>query len=179
MTFFAYKFISTHTLTWSVTLSCLATSKCKRFQLTRSRGAWRAILIAVSVMFVFQLTRSRGAWPIITPFPKFSRNFNSHAHVERDVQIQRIYVFQQISTHTLTWSVTSTRRNLSNVYGISTHTLTWSVTLWHLRCSLNVCISTHTLTWSVTTPCGGYSLSLAFQLTRSRGAWPLRSSMLS
>ena len=33
-----------------------------------------------------------------------------------------------ISTHTLTWSVTSLRSHLLNDRTISTHTLTWSVT---------------------------------------------------
>ena len=33
-------------------------------------------------------------------------NFNSHAHVERDVMLIRKMVKIQISTHTLTWSVT-------------------------------------------------------------------------
>ena len=33
-------------------------------------------------------------------------NFNSHAHVERDVQVLILTVFMVISTHTLTWSVT-------------------------------------------------------------------------
>ena len=32
----------------------------------------------------FQLTRSRGAWRVFEIFVKFFTNFNSHAHVERD-----------------------------------------------------------------------------------------------
>ena len=35
------------------------------------------------------------------------RNFNSHAHVERDAFRKRLTKYQPISTHTLTWSVTS------------------------------------------------------------------------
>ena len=78
----------------------------------------------------------------------------------------------QISTHTLTWSVTFTSADTSLNLVISTHTLTWSVTLQ--RCNLQnlfyyfnshahverdsalksyttlFFISTHTLTWSVT-----------------------------
>ena len=34
-------------------------------------------------------------------------NFNSHAHVERDQEEDLDYEYQNISTHTLTWSVTS------------------------------------------------------------------------
>ena len=33
-------------------------------------------------------------------------HFNSHAHVERDVLIFAEYLKENISTHTLTWSVT-------------------------------------------------------------------------
>ena len=33
-------------------------------------------------------------------------NFNSHAHVERDLAIYGLYRNVKISTHTLTWSVT-------------------------------------------------------------------------
>ena len=56
-------------------------------------------------------------------------DFNSHAHVERDFQQEGVRLVSQISTHTLTWSVTT--ENLENVVdmGISTHTLTWSVTV--------------------------------------------------
>ena len=56
------------------------------FQLTRSRGAWPGF---VGVRFgnaEFQLTRSRGAWRVFAIFVKFFTNFNSHAHVERDIQ---------------------------------------------------------------------------------------------
>ena len=34
------------------------------------------------------------------------RHFNSHAHVERDRQVKLIELTIEISTHTLTWSVT-------------------------------------------------------------------------
>ena len=54
---------------------------------------------------------------------------------------------------------------------ISTHTLTWSVTTAVLFHAVQLIISTHTLTWSVT----GGLITLwffgRFQLTRSRGAW--------
>ena len=58
--------ISTHTLTWSVTGTKCTIIINERFQLTRSRGAW--------------LYR-RGCRPVC-------RNFNSHAHVERDNQLR-------------------------------------------------------------------------------------------
>ena len=56
-------------------------------------------------------------------------NFNSHAHVERDQQGSCNHrLFVQISTHTLTWSVTTPYCFTSVQQKISTHTLTWSVT---------------------------------------------------
>ena len=55
-------------------------------------------------------------------------NFNSHAHVERDWNTQTAGVKLEISTHTLTWSVTKHLPSHSKMPKISTHTLTWSVT---------------------------------------------------
>ena len=57
-----------------------------------------------------------------------SFNFNSHAHVERDLIFWNKYTVEEISTHTLTWSVTSATRGDYHDMDISTHTLTWSVT---------------------------------------------------
>ncbi len=55
-----------------------------------------------------------------------------------------------ISTHTLTWSVTSLRISSLRHSLISTHTLTWSVTTAYSVTEPTLQISTHTLTWSVT-----------------------------
>ena len=60
--------ISTHTLTWSVTISIPMTGNDSAFQLTRSRGAWLQEWLAFT-----------------TP-----RDFNSHAHVERDGKISSL-----------------------------------------------------------------------------------------
>ena len=77
-------------------------------------------------------------------------DFNSHAHVERDVASKYILLPSDISTHTLTWSVTHLDRKSHTELKISTHTLTWSVT-YPLGAKLTDSeISTHTLTWSVT-----------------------------
>ncbi len=54
---------------------------------------------------------------------------------------------------------------------ISTHTLTWSVTSRTLKTRLKHSISTHTLTWSVTFTSSPSLRQSTFQLTRSRGAW--------
>ena len=55
-----------------------------------------------------------------------------------------------ISTHTLTWSVTFTAYIGFCKLMISTHTLTWSVTPATQSLGIDGYISTHTLTWSVT-----------------------------
>ena len=58
----------------------------------------------------------------------YVRYFNSHAHVERDELATLAGVEYEISTHTLTWSVTVNKVENGVIYTISTHTLTWSVT---------------------------------------------------
>ena len=55
-------------------------------------------------------------------------HFNSHAHVERDAVGRQCRLVFFISTHTLTWSVTKKLRIAKDLTQISTHTLTWSVT---------------------------------------------------
>ena len=70
--------------------------------------------------------------------------------MERDVNTTLPVTNSQISTHTLTWSVTDYVLAVEFVLFISTHTLTWSVTGFLLPLFLMVLISTHTLTWSVT-----------------------------
>ena len=150
---------------------------------------------------IFQLTRSRGAWHRATWNYLHMVNFNSHAHVERDlwtfINWQILYVisthtltwsvtlvwnvsrtYTSISTHTLTWSVTSATRGDYHDMDISTHTLTWSVTFRPERYYDLRSISTHTLTWSVTNKGWFVNLSPAFQLTRSRGAWPQKFGKL-
>ena len=145
--------ISTHTLTWSVTRKAnLRLSQLKKFQLTRSRGAWHRPVLNVPDNYGFQLTRSRGAWlfkicEMLNP-SRFqltrSRgawrlnscnvatilNFNSHAHVERDDVLVK---------------------GLPRPYGFQ---LTRSRGAWQKSC-LKI-----------------YRICL-FQLTRSRGAWQL------
>ena len=104
--FFSVKFQLTRSrgawpfLLWLKTVSDL-------FQLTRSRGAWRMISSSYRLIYAFQLTRSRGAWlKKKYPMQPFT-NFNSHAHVERDGYVRKYCQNYIISTHTLTWSVTS------------------------------------------------------------------------
>ena len=112
--------------------------------------------------------------------------------MERDILSCDPTTVNDISTHTLTWSVTFFLVLLVDLNDISTHTLTWSVTtgldtlddeLLHFNSHAHVerdilsCdpttvndISTHTLTWSVTSSVVTLQPSTIFQLTRSRGA---------
>ncbi len=98
--------ISTHTLTWSVTV-CEQEIK-GYFKISTHTLTW-------------SVTRSK----IVPITPVY---FNSHAHVERDYSGFATGTNYQISTHTLTWSVTFTVEIIITSVFISTHTLTWSVT---------------------------------------------------
>ena len=98
--------ISTHTLTWSVTV----------------------IFMSFNSPLLFQLTRSRGAWPVCEQEIKGYFNFNSHAHVERDFTWDNLPDTIDISTHTLTWSVTVLHMNSFNV---NIFQLTRSRGAWH------------------------------------------------
>ena len=115
--------ISTHTLTWSVTLLSKICLLISVFQLTRSRGAWPALFVRFFQCLVisthtltwsvtsryrskqshsgFQLTRSRGAWPEKAEnSEKPHANFNSHAHVERDLdKYVDFLLFKNFNSH--------------------------------------------------------------------------------
>ena len=143
----------------------------------------------------FQLTRSRGAWRTGVDFNGIYGNFNSHAHVERDyakvgnhlacyhfnshahverdrLKVATLQLMKGISTHTLTWSVTADPKSNSRSYGyFNSHA---HVERDHklIDPHWQLFISTHTLTWSVTSSVVTLQPSTIFQLTRSRGAWP-------
>ncbi len=164
--------ISTHTLTWSVTFRCLGFWGglfISTHTLTWSVTCVVQISVAVQK---FQLTRSRGAWLKSSCLAHAVIHFNSHAHVERDFyKSSPILTSFCISTHTLTWSVTKFITCSSMVSGISTHTLTWSVTGNNIQCI-------EKRQFQLTRSRGAWPVQLAFakdkefQLTRSRGAWP-------
>ena len=99
--------ISTHTLTWSVTRSAGVHGKPAEYFNSHAH-----------------VERDDG---IQARYDEVY-HFNSHAHVERDLYADKLSSYWQISTHTLTWSVTIQTFNSTVVGHISTHTLTWSVT---------------------------------------------------
>ena len=99
--------ISTHTLTWSVT--------------TTLKGVAGKETISTHTL-TWSVTKNGRVQTA------FLCNFNSHAHVERDLLVTKLSVPFSISTHTLTWSVTFNAQQYFTRFNISTHTLTWSVT---------------------------------------------------
>ena len=149
---YALSLISTHTLTWSVTWSIYSKWPIWKFQLTRSRGAWRVfqackrslwnfnshahverdvnIIAPPTLQGYFNSHAHVERDPFNNANCQHDNNFNSHAHVERDKCLPVLLIQQYISTHTLTWSVTMNEHFASGLTNISTHTLTWSVTLW-------------------------------------------------
>ena len=145
-----------------------------RFQLTRSRGAWLSITIWGGVTWLFQLTRSRGAWHAIdnirTRSAWFQLTRSRGAWLNPSINDIRNY---QISTHTLTWSVTPAlmilwikSKNFNSHAHVERDIKLYSATHWlryfnshaHVERDLHEAtyqqkyynISTHTLTWSVT-----------------------------
>ena len=167
--------ISTHTLTWSVTFRCLGFWGglfISTHTLTWSVTCVVQISVAVQK---FQLTRSRGAWLKSSCLAHAVIHFNSHAHVERDFyKSSPILTSFCISTHTLTWSVTKFITCSSMVSGISTHTLTWSVTGNNIQCIEKRQFQLTRSRGAWLTSSGFWKRAKAFQLTRSRGAWPRR-----
>ena len=77
--------ISTHTLTWSVT-------------------DWLKYENVIKDISTHTLTWSVTEGGLIVR--DMVTNFNSHAHVERDLEATDVDNYVRISTHTLTWSVT-------------------------------------------------------------------------
>ena len=143
--------ISTHTLTWSVTRSVHNRQPLAQFQLTRSRGAWQEITFRTADRHTFQLTRSRGAWPeLFTVLGKWT-DFNSHAHVERDYR-RKCGVWQLLHFNSHAHVERDPLLSFPRLYQIhfNSHAhVERDQEFWRLF--RKFLISTHTLTWSVTT----------------------------
>ena len=110
-------YISTHTLTWSVTSWNFVSSafhKISTHTLTWSVTADKTTLKGVKGNFNSHAHVERD----IILFWRFVLllNFNSHAHVERDDNPQLKMITNGISTHTLTWSVTKPYHFLRTEY---------------------------------------------------------------
>ena len=84
---------------------------------------------------------------------------------------QVVEVIREISTHTLTWSVTvGVQKNIHYLKNFNSHAHVERDLLYAKSHKYEYDISTHTLTWSVTLPILLFTVSELFQLTRSRGA---------
>ena len=115
-----YYFISTHTLTWSVTI----VHKLK-------------ITVENNFNSHAHVERDRD----VDMFQKCICYFNSHAHVERDSSpIVNAYGVVYFNSHAHVERDALLKFSLCQIIGISTHTLTWSVTLdvVYIWCLLNV-----------------------------------------
>ena len=122
--------------------------------------------------FAFQLTRSRGAWLLPLQRRRIDEYISTHTLTWSVTSATWLAnTVSKISTHTLTWSVTKDLVKTEEEPTISTHTLTWSVTRHRFFDHFRYTISTHTLTWSVTRDLKALDNLQPFQLTRSRGAW--------
>ena len=141
--------ISTHTLTWSVTDS--VSDLLSAYKISTHTLTWSVTMTMLKFTIIRRISTHTLTWSVTySSSEKRStrKNFNSHAHVERDKM----------------------GKALNHNYSISTHTLTWSVTRLVRSARLCKIISTHTLTWSVTMTRGYWVFHRGFQLTRSRGA---------
>ena len=103
--------ISTHTLTWSVTTNVISDSTLKKNFNSHAhveRDLFMYSLVSPRDYFNSHAHVERDNFSYITPVVAI--NFNSHAHVERDIGINAAIINKNISTHTLTWSVTNFRK---------------------------------------------------------------------
>ena len=142
--------ISTHTLTWSVTNTNVIPDKNKKFQLTRSRGAWR---------------EDFNRWCLRCMI-------STHTLTWSVTSIQIVVINDDtISTHTLTWSVTIFQMYLICCIKFQ---LTRSRGAWLPEKSTCIAEFSFQLTrsrgaWRSSK--SRFLLPCLFQLTRSRGAW--------
>ena len=100
-----------------------------------------------------------------------SNNFNSHAHVERDFAVFGISVTGNISTHTLTWSVTLSSVKCTTLFenfNSHAHVERDSVSYLGNLATTHFNSHAHVERDEGTSPSVG--VLETFQLTRSRGA---------
>ena len=143
--------ISTHTLTWSVTARHRL-HRCRHIHFNSHAHVERDQdeVIKCQQQLSFQLTRSRGAWPSLFHRQSCICYFNSHAHVERD--LSSVDNISDKMKFQLTRSRGAWRQLDKQNSGKIWFQLTRSRGAWHM---LGIF-----LIWKN-----------IFQLTRSRGAW--------
>ena len=102
--------ISTHTLTWSVTIS--AQSSTLRGGISTHTLTWSVTTACANSSSCLTISTHTLTWSVTDKTPQTTwdkTDFNSHAHVERDMCGTNFGGGAKISTHTLTWSVTKTK----------------------------------------------------------------------
>ena len=169
--------ISTHTLTWSVTpfkMPLRIFAPISTHTLTWSVTRWVHRIESTRCNFNSHahVERDAEAWIGLAK----TGNFNSHAHVERDLEnAPTCHGKQVISTHTLTWSVTSSQNSvISADKNFNSHA--------HVERDQGCdCFSVYLFKFQLTRSRGAWPKVLliffpapSFQLTRSRGAWHSR-----
>ena len=120
--------ISTHTLTWSVTeklLKCRGKQVISTHTLTWSVTRWNKCQTCVG-HFNSHAHVERDVWNQMCS--TFTYHFNSHAHVERDGAHRRRQVDHGYFNSHAHVERDVLNLGLTNAQNISTHTLTWSVT---------------------------------------------------
>ena len=116
------RFISTHTLTWSVTRSD-RTYSVGRSDFNSHAHVERDVRVTVGKEIIdnfnshAHVERDTGVKKAVGTY----KNFNSHAHVERDFKPEEDITVIGISTHTLTWSVTQGRNLWDEVWDFNSH----------------------------------------------------------
>ena len=164
------------------------------FQLTRSRGAWPMQgLLRVRSTRISTHTLTWSVTMIVKENHYQKKNFNSHAHVERDrKQMLKGWDLWHFNSHAhverdesflqcrACWGYFNSHAHVERdvVFdeiadffdNFNSHAhVERDVGRW--KWEVDTYISTHTLTWSVTREGIDYVFCWQFQLTRSRGAW--------
>ena len=168
--FFA-KVISTHTLTWSVT--GLTAVKQEVRQISTHTLTWSVTGQLMRDYIKFGISTHTLTWSVTQPIARVNyglNDFNSHAHVERDILLRGyLSSVSNFNSHAHVERDGATVEFTIVILNFNSHAHVERDARAFINPMFNG-ISTHTLTWSVTVKRSvGYLLN-KFQLTRSRGA---------
>ena len=171
LSFLHYR-ISTHTLTWSVTLPSFSHSfSLKNFN---SHAHVERDIYAVMKCIYVQISTHTLTWSVtllLTMETWQHTDFNSHAHVERDVPVLPLETYlKNFNSHAHVERDVFPKPNHYIINHFNSHAHVERDIYAVMKC-IYVQISTHTLTWSVTRSDNHQNgEQKQFQLTRSRGA---------
>ena len=101
----------------------------------------------------------------------YSKHFNSHAHVERDFAETQTKYPDTISTHTLTWSVTTTKPPMEcGSIHFNSHAHVERDLLFNFFVLIFIDFNSHAHVERDANSASTFEQKDTFQLTRSRGA---------